>query len=70
MERKTKILLQIGDNTVTWENNYTDNTLDDLYSAFEGLLITQTFSQESIRRFLIEKGEELNEIYCKNETED
>ena len=70
MERKTKILLQIGDNTVTWENNYTDNTLDDLYSAFEGLLITQTFSQESIRRFLIEKGEELNEIYFKNETED
>lgn len=70
MERKTKILLQIGDNTVTWENNYTDNTLDDLYSAFEGLLITQTFSQESIRKFLIEKGEELNEIYCKNETED
>lgn len=69
MERKTKILLQIGDNTVTWENNYTDNTLNDLYSAFEGLLITQTFSQESIRRFLIEKGEELNEIYCKNETE-
>lgn len=70
MERRTKILLQIGDNIVTWENNYTDNTLDDLYSAFEGLLITQTFSQESIRRFLIEKGEELNEIYCKNETED
>lgn len=70
MERKTKILLQIGDNTVTWENNYIDNTLDDLYNAFEGLLITQTFSQESIRRFLIEKGEELNEIYCKNETED
>lgn len=70
MERKTKILLQIGDNTVTWENNYTDNTLDDVYNAFEGLLITQTFSQESIRKFLIEKGEELNEIYCKNETED
>lgn len=70
MERRTKILLQIGDNTVTWENNYTDNTLDDLYNAFEGLLITQTFSQESIRKFLIEKGEELNEIYCKNETED
>ena len=70
MERKTKILLQIGDNTVTWENSYTDNTLENLYNAFEGLLITQTYSQESIRRFLIEKGEELNEIYYKNETED
>lgn len=70
MEKRTKILLQIGDNTVTWENNYTDNPLNELYSAFEGLLITQTFSQESIRRFLIEKGEELNKIYCKNETKD
>lgn len=70
MERKTKIILQIGVNTVTWENNYIDNTLEDLYNAFEGLLVTQTYSQESIRKFLIEKGEELNEIYFKNETED
>ena len=70
MERKTKIILQIGDNTATWENNYTDNTLEDLYNAFEGLLVTQTYSQDSVRRFLIEKGEELNEIYYKNETED
>lgn len=70
MERKTKILLQIGDNTVTWENSYTDNPLDDLYNAFEGLLVAQTYSQESIRKFLIEKGEELNEIYFKNENED
>ena len=69
MEKKTKIILQIGDTTVTWENNYTDNTLEDLYNAFEGLLVTQTYSQDSIRRFLIEKGEELNEIYFKNETE-
>lgn len=70
MERKTKIILQIGDSTAAWENNYTDNNLEDLYGAFEGLLVTQTYSQDSIRRFLIEKGEELNEIYCKNETED
>ena len=70
MERKTKIILQIGDNTAAWENNYIDNTLEDLYNAFEGLLVAQTYSQDSIRRFLIEKGEELNEIYFKNETED
>ena len=70
MERKTKIILQIGDNTAAWENNYTDNNLEDLYGVFEGLLVTQTYSQDSIRRFLIEKGEELNEIYFKNETKD
>ena len=70
MERKTKIILQIGDNTVTWENEYTDNSLEDLYNAFEGLLVTHTFSQEQIRRFLVEKGEEINEIYFKDETED
>ena len=70
MERKTKIILQIGDNTAAWENNYTDNTLEDLYNAFEGLLVTQTYSRDSIGRLLVEKGEELNEIYFKNETED
>ena len=70
MERKTKIILQIGDNTAAWENNYIDNTLEDLYNAFEGLLVTQTYSQDSIRRFLIEKGEEMNEIYFKDETKD
>ena len=69
MERKTKIILQIGDTTVTWENNYTDNTLEDLYNAFEGLLVTHTYSQDSIRSFLVEKGEELNELYFKDETE-
>lgn len=69
MEKKTKIILQIGDTTVTWENNYTDNTLEDLYNAFEGLLVTHTYSQDSVRRFLIEKGEELNELYFKDETE-
>lgn len=70
MKGKTKIILQIKDKIVTWENSYIDNTLEDLYNAFEGLLVTQTYSQDSIRRFLIEKGEELNEIYFKNENED
>ena len=69
MKGKTKIILQIKDKIVTWENSYIDNTLEDLYNAFEGLLVTQTYSQDSIRRFLIEKGEELNEIYFKNENE-
>ena len=69
MKGKTKIILQIKDKIVTWENSYIDNTLEDLYNAFEGLLVAQTYSQDSIRRFLIEKGEELNEIYFKNETE-
>ena len=70
MKGKTKIILQIKDKIVTWENSYIDNTLEDLYNAFEGLLVAQTYSQDSIRRFLIEKGEELNEIYFKNENED
>ena len=66
---RTKLTLQIGDNIVSWENDSIDNSLEELYSAFEGLLVTHTFNQEQIRRFLIEKGKELNEIYFKNETE-
>lgn len=66
---RTKLTLQIDDNIVSWENDFIDNSLEDLYNAFEGLLVTHTFTQEQIRKFLIEKGEELNEIYFKNETE-
>ena len=66
---KTKLTLQIGSNTVSWENDFIDNSLEELYSAFEGLLVTHTFEQEQIRKFLIEKSEEFNEIYFKNETE-
>ena len=69
MERKTKLTLLIGSNTVSWENDYTDNSLEDLFNAFGGLLVTHTFNQEQIRQFLVEKGKELNEIYFKNETE-
>ena len=69
MERGTKLTLLIGSNIVSWENDYTDNSLEDLFNAFEGLLVTHTFNQERLRRFLIEKGKELNEIYFKNETE-
>lgn len=66
---RTKLTLQIDDNIVSWENDFIDNSLEDLYNAFEGLLVTHTFTQEQIRKFLIEKGEEFNEIYFKNETE-
>lgn len=59
---RTKLTLQIGNNIVSWENDSIDNSLEDLYTAFEGLLVTQTFSQEQIRHFLIEKGEEFSEI--------
>lgn len=66
---KTKLTLQIGSNTVSWENDFIDNSLEELYSAFEGLLVTHTFEQEQIRKFLIEKSEEFNKRYFKNETE-
>ena len=69
MEKGTKLTLLIGSNIVSWENDYTDNSLEDLFNAFEELLVTHTFNQEQIRQFLIEKGKELNEIYFKNETE-
>lgn len=67
---KTKLILQIGSNTVSWENDFIDNSLEELYNAFEGLLVTHTFEQEQIRKFLVEKSEEFNKIYFKNETED
>lgn len=69
IEKKTKITIQVGSTITTWENGYTDNTLEDLYSAFEGLLIAHAYTQDSIKRLIIEKSERLNEIYYKDETE-
>ena len=64
-----QLFLNAGINLNESKNDYTDNSLEDLFNAFEGLLVTHTFNQEQIRRFLVEKGKELNEIYFKNETE-
>ena len=46
----TKLVLQIGDNTVTWETDHTDVTMDDLFSAFQGLTVAQTFIPKTFVR--------------------
>lgn len=69
MKNKTKLTLEIGDNTVSWETDHYDVTLEELFNAFEGLLVTHTYTQESVRNFIIDKSEELTEIYYKNENE-
>lgn len=65
MKNKTKLTLEIGDNTVSWETDHIDTSLEELFDAFEGLLVTHTYPQGSIRQFIIDKGEELTEVYLK-----
>ena len=67
MKDKTKLILEIGDNIASWETDHFDVSLDELYSAFEGLLVTHTFPYDSIETFNKERAEELNQIYSNDE---
>lgn len=59
MEKKiTKLELTIGDTKVSWEVPYIDARASDLIEAFAGLLVAQTFRQETIVNNMKEYVEE------------
>lgn len=47
-EGTTKLTLQIGENTTTWETPYTDCTVEDILWGLYGLMTGQTFIPSSI----------------------
>lgn len=42
-EKITKITMQVGDVTTTWETPFTDCTMDDLLDAFVGMCVAHTW---------------------------
>lgn len=48
MEKKTKLTLQIGEITTSWEVPYTDSSVEELLQAFVGIMFTHTFAKVSI----------------------
>ena len=72
----TKLTLKVNNTTVTWESEFSDCNLEDLFQAFEGLLVAHTFPQDSVRGYIIDLGEEYQELndykekHNSNETED
>lgn len=44
----TKLELTIGENKVSWENPSDELTVEDLVSAFYGLLVTHTYGPDSV----------------------
>lgn len=46
-----------------------DSPLDDIFQAIQGLLVADGFHNDGIENFIIERGEELNEVdnYKQNE---
>lgn len=44
----TKISIQIGDKTVTWEKTTINPNIEELLEAFRGLLVAQTFVDKCI----------------------
>lgn len=44
----TKLSLEIGDTTVSWEVPFNDCTASDLLEAFYGLMVAQTWIPSSV----------------------
>lgn len=47
--------------TITFETEYEDVNLEEYFDAFKGLLITASWSEETINQFIIELAEELKD---------
>ena len=58
-----KLQLNSYGKTMTFETENDDVSLEEYFDAFEGLLVQATFSQTSIREFIIERGDELKEYF-------
>ncbi len=57
-----KLQLNSYGKTMTFETENDDVSLEEYFEAFEGLLVQATFSQTSIREFIIERAEELKDL--------
>jgi|688.fasta_scaffold604490_2 hypothetical protein len=57
-----KLQLNSYGKTMTFETENDDVPLEEYFEAFEGLLVQATFSQSSIREFIIERADELKDL--------
>lgn len=56
-----KLQLNNYKKTFTYETEYEDVNLEECFDAFKGLLVTASWSEETINQFIIEWAEELKE---------
>ena len=55
------ISVRCGDVSTTWSVEHMDCTLDELYNAFKGLLVSQGFTEECINKYLKELSDEIKD---------
>lgn len=65
-QHKTKLELTVDDITTSWEAPHFDCTMDDLLSAFFGLLVAHTWLPETVLTNMKEFAEEQLNV-LKNE---
>ena len=56
-----KLTIETKFETKTIEFKNSDVSLEQLFDAFKGLLVTSTWSEQTINEFIIELAEELKE---------
>lgn len=53
-----KLLLEIEDKKATFEWEYNDVGVDELIDAFKGILVAQTYQENSFKNIIMELAEE------------
>ena len=61
INNRFSISLQCGEVNSYWSVEHTDCDLEELYSAFRGLLVTQGFTEETINNYLKELSDEIKD---------
>lgn len=69
-EKITRITMQVGDVKTCWEAPYTDCKMDDLLTAFTGLLVSHTWLPVTVLEGMKTYAEEELEVLKPKKDED
>ena len=69
-EQITRITIQVGDVTTKWEVPYTDCGIDDLLTAFTGLLVSHTWLPITIFKGMKDYAEDELSVISPNKDDE
>lgn len=62
-EKITQLSYHTNGRTFAAQFSFDDVTLDDLFSAFKGLMVSTGFAEETIDAYIMDLADELKDIY-------
>ena len=69
LHKKTTLSIDSDQGKCSFEFDNIDVTLDQMFTAFRGLLVSQTWSEDVINNYILNLSEEINESSLINTLE-